>query len=150
MPRRRCDWVRAGVLENLSYDPYWARHQSREPLPGASNTILEGGEGALEDLIAATERGVLVTSLWYVRSVDPRTLLHTGLTRDGVFWIEDGKIAWPVNNFRWNESPVRVLKNVVGLSRPVRVATRGGGASDDLVPALAVSSFGFTSVSEAV
>jgi predicted Zn-dependent protease len=77
-------------------------------------------------------------------------LLYTGLTRDGVFWIEDGKVTHPVNNFRWNESPVRVLEKAIACSRAVRIGGRGGGARNALVPALQVGEFALTSVSEAV
>jgi len=111
---------------------------------------MAGGAGSIDDLIAKTERGVLITSVWYIRTVDPQTLLHTGLTRDGTFWIEDGKIAHGVNNFRWNDSPIQVLSNVVAMSTPVRALSREDLNSTTLAPALAVSKFELTSVSDAV
>jgi predicted Zn-dependent protease len=114
------------------------------------NTIMRGGSGNLQDLIRSTKRGVLVTSIWYIRSVDPRSLLHTGLTRDGVFWIEDGKIKHPVTNFRWNESPIAVFKKVEEMSEAIRVSPRGSRSGSYVVPALRVSGFQFSSVSEAV
>ncbi len=104
---------------------------------------MQGRDSSLEDLIRSTKRAVLVTRLWYIRSVDPKTILLTGLTRDGTFWIEDGPIAYPIKNFRWNESPVTMLKNVELLGKPVRVGR-------NLVPALMVKEFTFSSLSDAV
>ncbi len=150
LPRRRTEWVKGGVVANLATSRFWARSKGLEAVPEPSNVLMSGGRGSLADLIRSTERGVLVTSMWYIRSVDPRTLLHTGLTRDGVFWIEKGAIAYPVNNFRWNESPLRVLAGVEAVSQPVRVASRGSRAANAVVPAIRVASFDFTSVSEAV
>jgi predicted Zn-dependent protease len=88
--------------------------------------------------------------LWYIRSVDPRTLLLTGLTRDGVFWLENGKISHPVTNFRWNDSPIRVLQQVEAMSESVRASPRDGSASNLWVPALRVKEFELSSVSDAV
>lgn len=147
---RRTDWIRDGVVANLSCDRWWAQERGHDPLPSAPNRLLAGGEGTIEDLIRNTDRGVLVTSMWYIRNVDPRTLLYTGLTRDGVFWIENGEIAWPVNNFRWNESPIRVLRNALEASTAVRVPPRGSRSTAVHVPALRVSEFAFSSRSEAV
>jgi predicted Zn-dependent protease len=104
---------------------------------------MEGGEASLDELIAGTEKGILVTRLWYIRTVDPQTLLYTGLTRDGTFYIEKGKIAFPVKNFRFNESPVIMLNNLEALGKPQRV----GG---NLIPPLEVRDFTFTSLSDAV
>jgi predicted Zn-dependent protease len=104
---------------------------------------MEGGSGTLEDLVRGTERAVLVTRLWYIRSVDPRTLLHTGLTRDGTFLVENGKIVHAVNNFRFNESPVAMLQDVQAMTAPVR-------ANGAMVPGMRLGRFEFTSVSEAV
>jgi predicted Zn-dependent protease len=111
---------------------------------------MEGGSGSLDDLIASTQRGVLITSLWYIRFVDPKTLLLTGLTRDGVFWIQNGKIAHPVSNFRWNDSPIRVLKNVEAMTASARTSPREGTATNIWVPALRVKEFELSSVSDAV
>ena len=93
---------------------------------------------------------MLITSLFYIRVVDPRTLLLTGLTRDGVFWIEKGKISHPVTNFRWNESPARVLGNVEAMTAAVRAAPRESMATTLSVPALRVKEFELSSVSDAV
>lgn len=150
LPQRRRDWVNSGTLANLTYDRYWAAKQKKEPVPFPSNMIMTGGKGSLDDLIASTKRGVLVTSLWYIRSLDPRTLLYTGLTRDGVFWIEDGKIAHPVTNFRWNDSPISVLKNIDAMTASVRIPPRPRRSANTVVPALRLKEFHFSSVSEAV
>ncbi len=150
LPHARTAWIDGGAVRNLHCGRFWARKTARAPLPAPPNLIMEGSERTLDDLIRATERGVLVTDLWYIREVDPKTMLYTGLTRDGVFWIQDGAIAHPVNNFRWNESPVRVLKTAIAASAPVRVGGRGGEGRKALVPALAVGEFTLSSVSEAV
>ena len=143
-------WVKAGAIAALSCDRFWADKNKVEPVPAAPNVIMAGGKGTLEELIRSTRRGVLVTSFWYIRDVDPQTMLFTGLTRDGVFWIEDGAIAYPVNNFRWNESPVAVLKKVEAMSAAQRLPSRGSEAPTSVVPAVRVSGFGFTSISDAV
>ena len=88
-----------------------------------------------------------MTRFWYIRDVDPKTMLLTGLTRDGVFWIENGKIAYPIKNFRFNESPVAMLKNIELMSKAVRLQS---GGSANLIPALKVKEFTFSSLSEAV
>jgi len=100
-------------------------------------------------MIASTERGVLLTRLWYLREVDPRTILYTGLTRDGTFLIENGKISKALRNFRFNESPLFILNNLESLGRGERLAgTEAGG--DVVMPAIKVKDFNFTSLSEAV
>jgi predicted Zn-dependent protease len=147
MPSRKISWIEGGVLRNLRYSRYWGLKQGKEPTPGPANLIMEGGSGSLEDLIAATEAGVLVTRFWYIRDVDPKTILLTGLTRDGTFWIEKGKIAYPIKNFRFNESPVAMLKNIEMMSKQYRMQ---GGGSANLIPALKVKDFTFSSLSDAV
>jgi predicted Zn-dependent protease len=112
--------------------------------------LMTGGKGSLQDLIKSTKQGLLVTSFWYIRSVDPQTLMLTGLTRDGVFWIEDGVIAHPVMNFRWNESPATVLQNIESMSVALRVPPRESGNPTMLIPAIKVRDFNFSSLSEAV
>jgi predicted Zn-dependent protease len=150
LPQQARQWIERGRVRSLSCDRFWAQKQGREPIPAPSNTLMQGGQGTLADLIASTPRGVLITSLWYIREVDPRTLLLTGLTRDGVFWIEDGKIAYPIKNFRWNNSPVQVLKNIDAMSRSVRVSAREDNFNGMRVPALRVKDFELTSISDAV
>ena len=118
-------------------------------MPFPANGIMEGTDRSTEDLIASTERGILVSRTWYIRMVDPQTLLLTGLTRDGTFFIEKGKIAYPVKNLRFNESPVSLLNNIEALAKPVRVQGPGGGGGV-LVPPMKVRDFNFTSLSDAV
>jgi predicted Zn-dependent protease len=110
---------------------------------------MEGGQGSVEDLVGSTEKGVLVRRLWYIRDLNPMILLLTGLTRDGVFRIEKGRISHPVNNFRFNESPVNVLRNIAAMSKAGR-AVGGETGQSCFVPALKVKEFNFSSVSDAV
>ena len=147
LPSMKTAWIENGVVKNLRYSRYWAQKQGKEPLPFPSNLIMNGGTGTLDDLIASTEKGILVTRFWYIRDVDPKTILLTGLTRDGTFWIENGKIANPIKNFRFNESPVAMLKNIEMMSKPVRMQN---GSSASLIPALKVKEFTFSSLSDAV
>jgi len=142
-------FVENGVLKQLFYSRFWAQKQGKTPTGGPSSFIMSGGDASTEDMIKSTERGVLVTRLWYLREVDPRTMLYTGLTRDGTFLIENGKITKALKNFRFNESPLFMLNNLETLGRPVRLAgTEAGGAV--VVPAIKVRDFNFTSLSEAV
>jgi predicted Zn-dependent protease len=150
LPQKRVEWIKEGVITNLAYSRYWAEKHGKEAIPFPSNIIMKGGSGSLDGLIKSTKQGVLVTSFWYIRSVDPRTLLLTGLTRDGVFWIENGAIAYPIMNFRWNDSPIAVLKNIEAMSTAMRVPPRESQSGNIMVPALRVKEFNFTSLSEAV
>ena len=147
MPSEKTVWVEKGVLKNLRYSRYWAEKQGKAPVPFPSNIIMQGGDSSLEDLVASTEKGILVTRFWYIRDVDPKTMLLTGLTRDGTFLIEKGKIAHPIKNFRFNESPVAMLKNIEMMSKAVRMQN---GNSASLIPALKVKEFTFSSLSDAV
>jgi predicted Zn-dependent protease len=144
MPLGAQTWIERGVLKQLAYNRFWANRRGTTPTGSASSLRLEGGTESLDQLIAGTERGVLVTHCWYIRSVDQRTLVYTGLTRDGTFLIENGKLARPVKNFRFNESPLFMLNNLDAIGRPVRTA---GG---DAMPAIRVREFNFTSLSDAV
>ncbi len=151
-PVARTVWVDKGVLTDLAYSRYWADKQGRTALPGPSNLILEGGSDSLENMIASTERGVLITRFWYIRGLNPRTIAYTGLTRDGTFLIENGKIARPVKNFRFNQSIAEMLKNVEMIGSATRVAA-GEDSSAGMpivVPALKVRDFGLASVSDAI
>jgi predicted Zn-dependent protease len=142
-------FVENGVLKQLFYSRFWAQKQGKTPTGGPSSFIMSGGDASTEDMIKSTERGVLVTRLWYLREVDPRTMLYTGLTRDGTFLIENGKLTKALKNFRFNESPLFMLNNLDTLGRPVRLAgTEAGGAV--VVPAIKVRDFNFTSLSDAV
>jgi predicted Zn-dependent protease len=140
-------WIENGVVKSLFYDRYWAMKSGHAPTPAAGNLILDGGNKTLEELIASVDRGLLVTRFWYIRPVNPQTVQLTGLTRDGLFLIEGGKVTKPVVNFRFNESPVRMLQNTVAMGKPVR--TRGG-ESGMIVPPIVVKEFPFTSISDAV
>ncbi len=143
LPIKRTQWVEKGVVKNLAYSRYWAEKKGVEPLPLGRSVIFEGGNQSLQDLIKSTEKGILVTRFWYIRSVDPQTLLLTGLTRDGTFYIENGEIKFPIKNFRFNESPVIMLNNVEALGKPVRT---GSG----LIPPMKIRDFTFTSLSDAI
>ncbi|RZM29835.1 MAG: TldD/PmbA family protein, partial [Pedobacter sp.] len=104
--QQKVNWIEKGVVKNLYTSRYWAAKTNIKPIPFPGGLIMEGGTKSLEELIKGTEKGILVTRLWYIRTVDPQTLLLTGLTRDGTFYIENGEIKFPVKNFRFNESPV--------------------------------------------
>jgi len=143
-------WIRKGAIRELPCDRFWAQKHGLRSLPSPPNWILSGKQGSLSELIARTQRGVLVTSLWYIRQVDPRTLEHTGLTRDGLFWIEDGRIAHPLKNMRFNDSPLGVFANAFDASASDRAVPRRGGGDAMHAPAILTSDFHFSSVSEAV
>jgi predicted Zn-dependent protease len=145
-------WIENGVVKNLSYDRYWAQKQGKEATPFAGTLRMSGGTASLDELIAGTERGILVTRFWYLRPVDPRTILYTGLTRDGTFLIEKGKITRPVKNMRFNDSPIFMLNNLEAMGRPVRVSASesGGPGLAIVVPPIRVRDFSFTSLSDAV
>jgi predicted Zn-dependent protease len=149
LPARRQVWIDKGVLKKLVYSRFWAQKKSQQPDAGTNAVKLAGGTETIDELIATTPRGVLVTRLWYLRQVDPRTELYTGLTRDGTFLIENGKITRAVKNLRFNESPLFMLNNLEALGQAVRVAgTESGG--DVVMPAIKVRDFNFTSLSDAV
>jgi predicted Zn-dependent protease len=143
MPLKKTGWIENGVVKNLAYSRYWANEKGVDPMPFPANAIMEGGDASLEDLIKDTRRGILVTRFWYIRSVDPQTLLYTGLTRDGTFFIENGRIQHPVKNFRFNESPIIMLNNLETLGQQQRV-------NGSLIPYMKVRDFTFTSLSDAV
>ena len=149
LPVQRQVWIEKGVLKKLTYSRFWAQKKNTTPDAGTNAVKLGGGDASLDDLIRSTQRGVLVTRLWYLRPVDPRTVLYTGLTRDGTFLIENGKISRAVKNMRFNESPLFMLNNLEMLGRAVRVAgTEAGG--DVVMPSIKVRDFNFTSLSDAV
>ena len=148
-PLERVNWIEKGVVKNLGYSRFWAQKQNQTPGPFASNVIMEGGTASTADLIRSTERGILVSRLWYIRMVDPQTLLLTGLTRDGTFYIENGQIKYPIKNFRFNESPVIMLNNVEALGKPERAISVESYRSY-LIPPMKIRDFTFTSLSDAV
>ncbi len=152
IPAQKVYLVRNGVLETLTYTRYWAKKKDKEPTPGPVNVILESSATpvSLEDMVKDTQKGLLVSRFWYIRTVDPRTAAFTGLTRDGVWYVENGKIRYPVRNFRFNQSILQMLApgNVELIGPPERVGDSDGDAG--LFPALKVKEFHFTSLSEAV
>ena len=155
IPAERIQFVRNGIVENLTYSRFWAKQKDKSPTPGPVNTIIESSERAatMEEMIKGTERGILLGRFWYIRGVDPRTALQTGLTRDGIWYIENGKIQYPVRNFRFNQSLMELLApgNVEMIGAPERVGSaEGQGNSSALLPALKVKEFHFSSQSEAV
>jgi predicted Zn-dependent protease len=145
LPREKVKIIDGGKVANLQYSRYWANKQGKPETAGWGNVIMEGGTKSTAQLIAETDRGILVTRTWYIRMVDPQTVLLTGLTRDGTFYIENGQLKHPIKNFRFNESPVIMLNNIDELGRSVRV--EGGGY---MVPAMKLRDFTFTSLSDAV
>lgn len=148
LPLGRTAWIENGVLKNLPVARFWAQQKGIAPQPWPGNLIMPGEGKSLDELIAGVEDGVLITRLWYLRMVQPESLLYTGLTRDGTFAIKDGKIAGPVKNFRFNETPVNVLKNIVASGTPERVL----GSESQMpmhVPPLVVKNFNLSSVSDA-
>jgi predicted Zn-dependent protease len=151
-PVARTVWIENGELKNLGCGRYWAERQGRAPLPGPQNLILEGGNDSVEDMIASTERGVLITRFWYIRGLNPRTISYTGLTRDGTFLIENGRIVRPVKNFRFNQSLAEMLQNVEMVGPTTRVAsTENSSVGMPIVtPALKVRDFNLASVSDAI
>lgn len=152
MPVTRTTWVENGVVKTLDYDRYWAQQKNVEATQSGGSFFMSGGDSSLEELIASTERGILVTRFWYIRPVDPRTILYTGLTRDGTFLIEKGKVTRAVKNLRFNESPIFMLNNLEGMGRPVRVSASesGGVGLGVVVPPIKVRDFNFTSLSDAI
>lgn len=141
-------WIEKGVLRSLPVSRFWSQKKGL-PLTIWPGNLLFPGEGkSMDDLISSVEEGVLVTRFWYLRMVRPETLLYTGLTRDGTFAIRDGKIAGPVNNYRFNESPANVLKNLLATGTPERVL---GSESESPVfaPPMVVRDFNLSSVSDA-
>jgi predicted Zn-dependent protease len=149
MPLARQTWIENGELKTLQTSRFWAKKQNRTPTGGATSLKMQGGSASIEDMIKSTERGILVTRLWYLREVDPRTILYTGLTRDGTFLIEQGRISRAIRNLRFNESPLFMLNNLEMLGISERIAgTEAGGAV--VMPAIKVRDFNFTSLSEAV
>ena len=159
-PLRRVVYVENGVLRNFAYDRYWAQKQGKTPTTGAGGGFGGGGGGGFggaggglkflggtkstAELIAGTERGILVTHFFYIRFLDPRTVLLTGLTRDGTFLIEKGKITQSLKNFRWNESPLFLLNKIeeIGRAEPT--------SAGQVMPSIRARDFNFSSLSDAV
>ena len=137
------DIIKDGVPQTLSYSRYWAKEQDKEPTGAMYPIVMTGSDKTVADLIASTEKGILVTRAWYVRYVNPRTLEVTGMTRDGTFLIENGKISHPIKNLRFNQSLPEMLKNVVALSQTKRC----GGS---VIPGCKVENFHFSSITDSI
>jgi predicted Zn-dependent protease len=152
LPVGRTMWIENGVLKNLVYSRFWAQKQGRQPTAAAGGFGVEragglrmaGGTKTVDELLTGTARGILVTHFFYIRFLDPRTVLLTGLTRDGTFLVEDGKVTRPVKNLRWNESPLFMLNKIEELGRAERTS------AGVMLPALRARDFTFTSISDAV
>lgn len=144
LPSRRVVWIENGVLKNLNYSRFWAQRQQTTPTGASGAFAMRGTNKSIDDLIAETERGILVTRFWYIRFLDQRTVMVTGLTRDGTFLIENGRIVAPIKNLRWNESPLLALNRLEDLGRPEQVS------ANMVVPPLKIRDFQFTSLSDAV
>ena len=152
LPTRRTVWIENGVVKNLNYDRYWAQKTGHEPTGSFGSVRMSGGDVTPDDMIRSTQRGLLVTRFWYLRPTDQRTISYTGLTRDGTFLIENGKITKAVKNLRFNDSPIFMLNNLEAMGRPVRVSASEGGEPGQaiVVPSIKVRDFNFTSLSDAV
>ncbi len=149
LPRERQDIIKGGKVANLAYSRYWAQKQGKKAIGLPGNILMAGGDKTTAELVKSTQKGILVTRTWYIRMVDPQTVLLTGLTRDGTFYIENGEIKHPVKNFRFNESPVIMLNNVEELGKPERLS---GDESPFImmIPPMKLRDFTFTSLSDAV
>jgi predicted Zn-dependent protease len=153
LPAGRASWVSAGALSALHSSRFSAGTAGVPVTPAVDNLIMTapGASKSLASMIASTERGLLLTCLWYIRQVDPQTLLLTGLTRDGVYLVESGEVVGAVNNFRFNESPVAMLGRVVEVGATERTLPREWGDyfNRAAMPALRVEGFNMSSVSQA-
>ena len=149
LPRERTQLIKDGRISSLDYSRYWAQKTGKRATAGHGNMIMAGGTKSLEELIEGTKKGIVVTRTWYIRMVDPQSLLLTGLTRDGTFYVENGKIKYPLKNFRFNESPVTILNNIDELGKPQIIG--GDEVPFQMVlPPMKVRDFNFTSLSDAV
>lgn len=147
VPATRVSLIKGGVIEGLTYSRYWAAQQKVAATPGPVNYIMESTQPPvpMAEMIAGMKRGLLISRFWYVRLVDPRTLVLTGLTRDGLWWVENGKVSHPVRNLRFNQSVLAMLApwNVEAIGAPQR-------QSPFMVPPLRLGAFTFTSISDAI
>ena len=159
LPLGRTVWVENGILKNLAYSRYWAQKQGKAPNGGGGGggfggggfggglgggVKFAGGTKTVDQLVAECDRGILITHFFYIRSLDARTVTLTGLTRDGLFLVEKGKVTRPIKNFRWNESPLLMLSRLEEIGRAERTA------AGQVMPSLRVRDFNFASTSEAV
>ena len=147
----RVDWIRDGTVNALAYPRAAAAEFGAPVAVSADNLLMTGGSASLADMIAGTERGLLLTTFWYIREVDPAVLLLTGLTRDGVYLVEDGEVTAAVNNFRFNESPLDLLRRATeaGVSEVTLPREWGDWATRAAMPSLRIPDFHMSSVSQA-
>ncbi|MGW8673259.1 metallopeptidase TldD-related protein [Streptomyces niveus] len=153
LPLGATDWIKGGRLDRLTTTRHSAELTGLPLAPAVDNLILDGGgERSLEEMVAGTTRGLLLTCLWYIREVDPASLLLTGLTRDGVYLVENGEVVGEVNNFRFNESPVGLLQRASEAGRTEKTLPREWGDyfTRAAMPALRVPDFNMSSVSQGV
>ncbi|WCN00593.1 metallopeptidase TldD-related protein [Streptomyces sp. M92] len=154
LPVAATDWIRAGEVHRLTTTRHSAGLTGLPVAPAVGNLVLDGGAPgrSLDEMVAGTSRGLLLTCLWYIREVDPATLLLTGLTRDGVYLVEDGEVVGEVNNFRFNESPVSLLGRATEAGRTEKTLPRewGDWFTRAAMPALRVPDFNMSSVSQGV
>lgn len=135
--------IKDGIPQTLSYSRYWAQQQGKEPTGAMFPIVMEGSNQSLAEVISQTERGILVNRSWYVRYINPRTLEVTGMTRDGTFWIEDGKVAYPIKNLRFNQGLPEMLRDVDAISSVQRFGS-------SVVPGVRVKEFNFSSVTDSI
>lgn len=147
LPCETVPWIDGGVLRNLVTSRWWAQEHGLRPVGRPTNLVMDGGSGSAEDLARGMKRGLLVTRFWYIRYVEPMSLMLTGMTRDGLFWVEDGRVAHAVKNFRWNESLLSVLNRIEALGAP-RVTAGTEGETLCAVPDVRLSEFNFASATE--
>jgi predicted Zn-dependent protease len=142
LPARETVWIESGRLERLRHNRFWAQEKGTEPDPHMFPVKMDGEDRGFDELVAMCDKGLLVNRLWYIRYVDQREMLLTGMTRDGTFLIENGKVAGPVKNMRFNESPLVVLGNVRAMSRAMRASPYAK------VPGLLIDGFTMSSTTE--
>jgi predicted Zn-dependent protease len=149
--KSRVDWFKDGVLQSLVQTRASAKLTSLPYTPMGDNLIMsvDGGNGNLEDLIKKVDHGLLLTTLWYIRMVDPNTLLLTGLTRDGVYYVKDGEVQGATNNFRWNDSPVSALSRLshAGATEWTQPREWAGDVTNMSVPPMVIKDFNMSTVS---
>jgi predicted Zn-dependent protease len=151
MEIERLDWIRDGMINALAYPRATAAEFDAPVAVASDNLLMTGGSADLAEMITETERGLLLTTLWYIREVDPTTLLLTGLTRDGVYLVENGEVTAAVNNFRFNESPLDLLRRAsqAGVSEVTLPREWGEWATRAAMPSLRIPDFHMSSVSQA-
>ena len=137
------DIITDGIPQTLSYSRYWAAKQSKKPTGGLFPIVMQGSDQTIQDLISQTERGIFVSRAWYVRYVNPRTLEVTGMTRDGTFWIENGKLAYPIKNLRFNQELPLMLRDIEGVSQVQRF-------DSSVVPGVKIKAFRFSSITDSI